>query len=127
MGFLSGLGVRLGIGGHGGKLPAGNSQWAQLANFFPQDDKTANGLDLATFYGGGTPVDKKGQHIDVASVLSALGQLGGEQQAPQQPPPPDWGPIAQPRFRDMLNGAPRMQQQQMPPPASMRPYLWGNG
>ena len=51
-GFLRNLGSALGIGGGGGKLPPGNSQWAQLANFFPKDDKSVNGLDLATFYGG---------------------------------------------------------------------------
>lgn len=116
-GFLSNLGAHFGIGGGGGgstKLPPGNGQWAQLANFFPDD-------------GTGTPKDKDGQHVDVEGVLFALQGLTGAGQPPQQPPPPDWMPMPSPRFLGGLQGAPQLgQRQMMPPPAQMQPYLWGN-
>ncbi len=115
MGFLSNLGQTLGIGGGGGgKLPPGNSQWAQLANFFPDD-------------GTGTKKDDKGQHVDVAGILSALqGLTGGQQQTPPAPDPMQFAPPPPPRFLGQLQGAPQLGQRQlMPAPAQSRPYMWG--
>jgi hypothetical protein len=101
----------------GAKLPAGNSEWAQLANFFPEG-------------GAGTPKDEpkgeKGRHFDVASILSALQGLGGGN-APPQIPPPDWMPMPRPSamMADVRN-APRLAQRPlMPAPDWMQPYLWG--
>lgn len=113
MGFLSNLGQSFGIGGGGGgKLPPGNGQWAQLANFFPDN-------------GAGTKMDEKGQHVDVAGILSALQGLTQHQQQPA-PDPMQFAPMPQSRFLSQLQGAPQLgQRQMMPAPAQYRPYMWG--
>lgn len=102
------MGMFSNLGG-GAKVPGGNQQWSQLANFFP-DAQTAG---------------KSGHSIDIASILASLGQ----QQQPQVPPatpPPQWLPPPPPQFLGALQNAPRLSQgQMMPPPAYMQPYLWG--
>jgi hypothetical protein len=68
----------------------------------------------------------RGDHVDVASILSALQGLGGGS-PPPIPPPPEWLPMPapSPAMADLRN-APRLAQRPlMPPPAWMQPYLWG--
>jgi hypothetical protein len=68
----------------------------------------------------------KGQHVDVASILSALQGLGVGS-PPAQPPPPDWMPMPRPSaMMTDLRNAPRLAQRPlMPAPDWMQPYLWG--
>lgn len=108
MGFLSSL-----FGGGGpAKLPPGNEQWSQLANFFPEDAK------------GIKPAHKEGDSIDVAAILGALQGLSG---GSPPPPPPDWMPMPRPSaLMTDLRNAPRLAQRPlMPAPDWMQPYLWG--
>jgi hypothetical protein len=68
----------------------------------------------------------KGNHVDVASILSALQGLGGAS-PPPVPPPPEWMPMPppSPMMADLRN-APRLAQRPlMPAPDWMQPYLWG--
>jgi hypothetical protein len=68
----------------------------------------------------------QGNHVDIASILSALQGLSGGS-PPPQPPPPDWLPMPRPpaMLTDLRN-APRLAQRPlMPAPAWMQPYLWG--
>jgi hypothetical protein len=113
MSFLGNLGG-LFHGGGAAKLPPGNGQWSQLANFFPDEAK------------GAKPAAKGAGQVDVASILAALqGMSGGS--PPPQPPPPEWIPMPPPSamMRDLRN-APRLAQRQlMPAPDWMQPYLWG--
>lgn len=112
-GFLSNLGAHFGIGGSGAsKPPAWDAQWAQLGNYFP-NDKT------------GTKTDDKGQHVDVADILSALQGLTGGGQAPPAQQPMQFDPMPQSRFLPGLQNAPQLGQRQMTgPPPQMAPYLW---
>jgi hypothetical protein len=69
---------------------------------------------------------ERGNHVDVASILSALQGLGGGS-PPPQPPPLEWMPMPppSPMMADLRN-APRLARRPlMPAPDWMQPYLWG--
>jgi hypothetical protein len=106
-----------------GKLPPGNNQWAQLANFFPQD----SGAGLAVKGWEGLDPSKKGaSHIGAGTILGALGALGGSNQPPPVAPP-QFAPMAPPPDLSGLAGAPMMgQRPMMPTPGQYAPYMWGN-
>jgi hypothetical protein len=96
-----------------GKLPPGNSQWSQLANFFPEDSNAGKSF--------------KGDHrLNLSDALTALGALAANQAAPPPPPQPQWmAPPPPPQFPDLLSAAPRLPQRSMPTPSWMQPYMWG--
>ena len=123
MGFLSGLGNLFHHSTNNGRLPPGNSQWAQLANFYPTDSKAGLGVEG---WGGLDPSGEKRSGTDVGSIVAALGALGGSNQPPPAPPPMQFAPMPQPTAVASLQNAPRIgQQQMMQTPQWMQPYMWG--
>ena len=111
------------IFGGAARLAPGNSQWSQLANFFPRDSKA--GLDVKGW--SGLDPSGKGGGPDWAGILAALGSLRQQQPVPEAPPPMQFGAMPGPRFRDLLNAPQLGPRNLMPTPAWMAPYMWGRG